>query len=152
MKRSAHITAFYVETLLMIVVMAVILMVMTGVFGYSRANSVRAKHLTEAVTVAQNTAEALTFADDLEACTAYLPLEDSSLTTEADGSEVLTGYYKWVRAAAPEEESVYRVEITRAMPVDSMCASSIAVYYDREEKPVYELETSRYLPGEEAGT
>ena len=59
MKRKQHITAFYLETLLMIVVFISIILVLTRVFGSARVQSVEAKQLTSAVTLAQNTAEAV---------------------------------------------------------------------------------------------
>lgn len=59
MKRKQHITAFYLETLLMIVVFISIILVLTRVFGSARVQSVEAKDLTTAVTLAQNTAEAV---------------------------------------------------------------------------------------------
>ena len=59
MNKKQHITAFYLETLLMIVVFISIILVLTRVFGRARVQSVQAKTLTAAVTLAQNTAEAV---------------------------------------------------------------------------------------------
>ena len=52
MKKNGHITGFYLETLLLIVVFIAIILVLTQVFGLAQVQSVRAKQLTEAVTLA----------------------------------------------------------------------------------------------------
>ena len=57
MKKNGHITGFYLETLLLIVVFIAIILVLTQVFGLAQVQSVRAKQLTEAVTLAGNAAE-----------------------------------------------------------------------------------------------
>ena len=59
MKKKQHITAFYLEALMMIVVFISIILVLTQVFGSARSQSAGARRLTEAVTLAQNTAEAV---------------------------------------------------------------------------------------------
>ena len=46
MKKQEHITAFYVETLLLILVFIAIILVLTHVFGLGKVQSSRAKLLT----------------------------------------------------------------------------------------------------------
>ena len=57
MKQKRHITGFYIETLLLILVFVSIILVITNIFGMARVSSARARHLTTAVALAQNTAE-----------------------------------------------------------------------------------------------
>ena len=59
MKKNGPITAFYLETLLLIVVFIGIILVLTQVFGLSRTQSREARRLTDAVILAQNGAEAV---------------------------------------------------------------------------------------------
>jgi len=58
MKGEQHITSFYVEALLLIAAFIGILLALTRVFGLSRNESLRAKLLTNAVTLAENAADA----------------------------------------------------------------------------------------------
>ncbi len=64
MKSHASITAFYLETLLLVVVFVSVLLVLTDVFGRSRAQSANAGDVNCAVTLAQNTAEAFAAAEN----------------------------------------------------------------------------------------
>ena len=63
MKKGQPITAFYVESLLLILVFIGILLALTQVFGLSRNESLRAKLLTNTVTLAQNAADDLFMED-----------------------------------------------------------------------------------------
>ena len=58
MKKHSHITGFYLETLMLIVVFVLIILVLTQVFGLAQMQSTRAKHLNGAVVLAQTAAEA----------------------------------------------------------------------------------------------
>ena len=82
MKRKQHITAFYLETLLMIVVFISIILVLTRVFGSARVQSVQAKELTTAVTLAQNTAEAVSASGSPQELQAILEEDENSLLLE----------------------------------------------------------------------
>ena len=59
MKKQSHITGFYLETLMLIVVFVLIILVLTQVFGLAQMQSTRAKELNGAVILAQNAAEAV---------------------------------------------------------------------------------------------
>ena len=59
MKKHSHITGFYLETLMLIVVFLVIILILTQVFGLAQMQSTKAKRLTGAVILAQNAAEAV---------------------------------------------------------------------------------------------
>ena len=63
MKRS-QLTSFFLEALLLVIVFVAMILVLTGVFGASHAQSKEAKFLTQAVTLAANAAEAVSAADD----------------------------------------------------------------------------------------
>lgn len=58
MKKSEHVTAFYVEVLLLMLVVTLMVLVLTNVFALSRMESATARSLTNAVSLAENAAEA----------------------------------------------------------------------------------------------
>lgn len=100
MRRSEHVTAFYVEMLLMTAVVTVMVLVLTNVFALSRMESGTAAELTEAVSLAENAAEAVSAAATPEQLMAILDgdgsaafVEDAAVTTlraDCDGGRVLT--------------------------------------------------------------
>ena len=95
MKKKGHITAFYLETLLMIVVFVSIILVLTRVFGSARAQSAKAKHLTAAVTLAQSTAEAVSAAGSPQDLHQLLNVEENALLQEdaSTGEALVTAVY-----------------------------------------------------------
>ena len=72
MKQKRHITGFYIETLLLIVVFISIILVITNIFGLARVRSAQARHLTKAVTLAQNAAEAAAASTSIDEAAAIL--------------------------------------------------------------------------------
>ena len=148
-KDTGHVTAFYVETLVMIVVLMSILLILASVFGMSRNESVRAKRLTEAVTIAQNVAEAVSVSGDFEACCEELSLENSSLNTEGEKEEEFTGRYLWKEASGKQKASYYFVRVMRSWKDTDLAEHQIRVFDSEGKDLIYELNTSCYLPGEE---
>ena len=160
MKKNHSVTAFYFETLLLIVVFLFIMLALTQVFGLARMQSVSARQLTDAVTLAGNAAEAFSYSGSPEAL-----LE---LLNEQDNAGMLpkqTGVFARYNAAGqPDAEGAFRVEITweaegspeEAGAADptagelpgSLVRSEIRVLYGKEEKEVYRLETASYKGAE----
>ena len=106
MKRKQHITAFYLETLLMIVVFISIILVLTRVFGRARLQSVEAKRLTAGVTLAQNTAEAVSASGSPQDLLDLLNEKNNAILQTADDTEetvIITLY----------DENLQPVEITQ---------------------------------------
>ena len=142
MKKKGHITAFYIETLVMITVVIGILLVLSQIMGLSRKQSIRAKRLTEAVTIAQSMAEASVGCGDL----ASFPLElgEASLGEEAEGKVVLSGTYLW--SDEGEGTTLYRVQVLRTR-MDAMAEDEISVFPAEGEEPIYTLHV-RHREGE----
>ena len=63
MKVKKHITSFYIETLILVLVFVAVILTLAQVFGLAKKQSEEAKMLTAAVTVAQNAAEAFSVSD-----------------------------------------------------------------------------------------
>lgn len=148
MKKRGEITAFYVETLVMIVVMIGILLVLTRIFGIARGESVRAKHLSEAVTIAQNIEESLQMDTSEKLPEGTLPLRDIEEKREGT-SEQYSGYYDWTDTDSTTAR-VYRVEITRQWLSDTLAKDTIAVSAEDGGEAIYTLQARSYLRGKEA--
>ena len=141
MKKKSHITSFYLETLLLIVVFIAIILVLTQVFGLGRVQSGEAKLLTNAVCLAQNTAEAVSASEDEQALlrlldengNAYVP-DDSSAAVRACYSADMT----------PDADGSLQVDVTWE-PDGSLVFSTITVTYGSDPEPVYVLDTAVYL-------
>ncbi|MBQ2218533.1 MAG: hypothetical protein II418_06290, partial [Firmicutes bacterium] len=61
--KHEHITAFYIETLLLIVSFLLVILMLTNVFGLGKRESSRAQDLTNAVRLAETGAEAFAAAE-----------------------------------------------------------------------------------------
>ena len=142
MKKNEHITAFYLETLLLIVVFLSIILVLTNIFGLGRVNSAEAERLNNAVCLAQNTAEAVSESESSEQLLNLLN-EDGNAAA-ADGG--VTAYYD--SDMRPDPDGDYRVDVTwTPAPGESgtLVSSEILVHYRDFDEPVYTLDTAVYL-------
>ena len=125
-----HITAFYLETLLLVAVFVAIILVLTGIFGVARAESSQAEHLTKAVLLAENAAEAVSVSGSLEVVRALL---DERGDSEVNGN-VLTVYEEDLQADITWE------------PEGSVVSSSVTVYWNG--KAIYTLKTAAHVQEE----
>ena len=143
MKRDGQITAFYFETLLLIVVFLLIILVLTQVFGLARQQSAAARQLTDAVTLAGNAAEAVSISAD--------PAELLALLNENGNAEELPDA-SGVRACYndeknPDPQGAFCVEVSwqpEKTARGTMVSSVIQVRHGASEKPVYSLETASF--------
>ena len=119
-----HITAFYLETLLLIAVLVAVILVLTGVFSGAKAQSARAGRLTQAVVLAENAAEAVAASDSLEAVQGLL---DENGNTRVE-DRVLTVFH-----------DAFQVHITWE-PNGALASSTITVFWNDSE--IYALETA----------
>ena len=95
MKQKGQITAFYIETLIMITVMMGILLVLSQILGISRKESIQARRLTQAVTIAQSAAEAASSAGDLDSFQEALDLESFEILPDDGDGQICQGLYHW---------------------------------------------------------
>ena len=145
MKKHAHITAFYLETLLLIIVFIGIILVLTRVSGICRSMSTDAELLSNAVCLAQNAAEAVSASDSPDTLAALL---DEGGNVHASGSGVEALYEKNM---TPDQDgdAPLRVLITWEPSLEDsrFIRSAISVYSRNRDRPVYELATAVYLEG-----
>ena len=146
MKRNGQITAFYFETLQLIVVFLAIILVLTQVFGLARQQTAAARQLTDAVTLAGNAAEAVSASAD--------PAELLNLLNENGNAEELPdasgvkAFYD--NEKNPDPQGAYRVEVSwqpEKTAGGTMISSVISVCHGSSEEPIYSLETASFREG-----
>lgn len=146
MKKQSHITGFYLETLMLIVVFVLIILVLTQVFGLAQMQSTRAKQLNGAVILAQNALEAVSASETPEDLLKLLNDNDNAVLM-ADTAGVTACYDSDLN---PDAEGNYRVEVTW-LPEETengILVHSVAeVRCDDAEAPLYRLETERFWTG-----
>ena len=146
MKKQSHITGFYLETLMLIVVFVLIILVLTQVFGLAQMQSTRAKQLNGAVILAQNAAEAAAASETPEELLKLLNDNDNAVLM-ADTVGVTACYDSDLN---PDAEGNYRVDVTW-LPEETengILVHSVAeVRCDDAEAPLYRLETERFRTG-----
>ncbi|MBO5638961.1 MAG: hypothetical protein J5916_03545 [Oscillospiraceae bacterium] len=146
MKKHSHITGFYLETLMLIVVFVLIILVLTQVFGLAQMQSTRAKQLNGAVILAQNALEAVSASETPEDLLTLLNDNDNAVLM-ADTAGVTACYDSDLN---PDAEGSYRVDVTW-LPEETengILVHSVAeVRCDDAEAPVYRLETERFRTG-----
>ena len=164
--RSEHNTAFYIETILMIVSFVAVILVLTNVFGLGKLESAKARDLTNAVRLSESAAECFAAAEGPAELTDLLGGEP--LVTLASTSSqypvpkrdrlpaMIFACYDKDLAPVPEEDSYYWVSISwtpekQAGSGDSALVQGVISVYrtgETERDPIYQLETKVYI-GEE---
>ena len=148
MKRKEHITSFYLETLLLIVVFVGIILVLTQVFGMARARSSQAKEKTSAVCLCQNAAEAFAAADSSQELVNLLNDNHNVFLESADDNQgLVNAFYNTDRK--PNENASLKIEISWkkdavGKPADDKILRHAKIRALKKEKVIYELETSAY--------
>ena len=144
MKKNRHITAFYLETLLLILVFITIILVLTQVFGLGKVQSSEAKLLTNAVCLAENAAEAVS-ASDSDGRLLQLLDENGNAERMPDTAGV-TAYYD--TDMRPDRQGAFRVDVSwlpREGETGVLVDSVIQVRCGERAKPIYTLNTAVFL-------
>jgi len=144
MKRKEHITAFYLETLVLILVFIAIILVLTSIFGMAKARSGEAKLLTNAVTLAGNAAEAVSAAGSEEELLSLLDREGNA--QKMPDTAGVTAFYD--TDMRPDPAGKLRLDVTwlpEEGEAGTLVRSAILVSYDGRTEPVYRLDTAVLL-------
>ncbi len=164
--RHEHVTAFYMETILLILCFVAVILVLTNVFGLGRLETAKAGELTDAVRLAESAAECFAAAEGPAELADLLGGEP--LVTLASASSqypvpkrdrlpaLIFACYDENLSPVPEEGSFYWVSISWEPESGtgsggSVLASSVISVYrtgKTEGDPIYQLETKVYI-GEE---
>lgn len=142
MKKKEHITAFYLETLLLILVFIAIILVLTNIFGLARGQSAAAKQLTTAVALAENAAEAVAAADSVEAVAALL---NTGGNARVENGQVEAGYDADLNPDSTRAPAFW--VYVRWEPEGALAKATISVQRGNpwSPEPIYTLETAVYL-------
>ncbi len=141
MNKHASLTAFYVETLLLVLAFVFVILVLTDVFGRSRVRSAEAADLNAAVTLAQNTAEAFAAADSPDRL-------GELLSGTSDGTSLVQAAYD--RGLAPDPDGIYTVELLwRSEPqtAGTLDYADITVRRADTGNVLYTLQTAHFRKG-----
>lgn len=141
-KKKQHITAFYMEMLVLVAVFIVVILILTKVFAMSRQQSAKAEILTNSVCLAENTAEIVAASESEETLLALLEETGNVSVLEAGGNRIFCSRYD--NEMRPAAEGSFSVEIEWT-PEDakegSFVNSTVRVYWNGGAEPVYTLET-----------
>ena len=145
--KKAQWTSFYLEALLLVAVFVAMVLVLTGVFSAARTQSRRARELSRAVTLAANTAEAVSASSDGEELLKVLN-ENGNASARADVPGVTARYDA---DGTPDPAGDFRVDVSwdpEPAGKGELVAGEILVSCGGED-PVYRLETLFYREGAE---
>ena len=142
--KKRHMSNFYIETLVLVVIFIVVILVLVKVFALSEQMSTRAGILTKAVHLAENAAEAVAASDSPEALQGLLEENGNTLLAEEGETVILNVWYD--AEMEPAAEGSIRMEITwKAEGGPDFAENRIDVYWMDEAEPAYSLETGIYL-------
>lgn len=149
--KNRHITAFYMETLVLAAVFTIVILVLARIFALSRQMGTDARILTNAVHLAENAAEAVAASDSAEALQRLLDENGNAERLEGSG----TGEEAVIRARYDEDmnplpDGSLWMDVTwepeEAAPSGrGLVRSVITVNRSGEAEPVYTLETAVYI-------
>lgn len=144
-KKKQHITAFYMEMLVLVAVFIVVILILTRVFAISRQQSARAQILTNAVCLAENAAEITAASDSEEALLALLGDGGNVSVSEEQGQKIFRARYD--SGMNPAAQGNFLVEIEwnpETGDGGSFISSIINVYWNGDTEPVYTLQTGMF--------
>jgi len=138
-------TAFYIETLAILVVFTIVTVVLVNGFVLARKLSREAGVLTDAVHLAENAAEMAAASDSGEMLFEMLDEAGNAFVLDqenrTDGSVYCAEYDSYRMPAA---DGIYHVNVSWLPQEDGLVRSVVEVYWDKETEPVYRLETAIY--------
>ena len=143
--RRRHVANFYMETLILVVVLVAVILVLTRVFAFSADLSSRAGRLTRAVHLAENAAEAVAASDGIDTLRMLLE-ENGNVQVRQEGADsILSAWYD--EDMQPVSDGKFRVEVSWGSEdaAGDFAESTVSVYWMEETEPLYVLETAVYL-------
>lgn len=146
MKKKRHITAFYMEMLVLIAVFTVTILILTKVFALAGEQSAKAQVLTNSVCLAENAAELFMASHGEEDLLAMLERNGNVDVTQESGHKNFRTRYD--NNMNPSAEGDYLVEIEwvpETSPGGTFVRGIITVYWNGQQEPVYSLETGLFL-------
>ncbi|MBR0130857.1 MAG: hypothetical protein IJM08_06110 [Firmicutes bacterium] len=139
MKKKDSITGFYIETLLLTAVFICVIVLLTSVFARARLESSRAKQLSDAVTLAQNGAEAFAAAKDPD--DVFAMLNENGNGVQIEQGETPCFRFSYNSDLEPDPSGCYYMTVPWLPESSSFVSSLIQVYFEGQEEAVYTLKT-----------
>jgi hypothetical protein len=139
MKKKDSITGFYIETLLLTAVFICVIVLLTSVFARARLESSKAKQLSDAVTLAQNGAEA--FAAAKEPDDIFALLNENGNGVQIEQGETPCFRFRYNSDLEPDPSGCYWMTVPWLPESDSFVSSLIQVYFEGQEEAVFTLKT-----------
>ena len=143
MNKSRHLTAFYVETLLLTVTLILVAMVLTRMFGLGSLESSSAKTLTAAVGLAENAAEAMSASESPEDLLSILDENNNAVCEDT----TVTAYYDADFAPASKDDHSFAVSVLWEPDpsASGLVNGTILVTDDARGNEIYRLTTAVYI-------
>lgn len=141
-------TAFTVELLGLFILLTAVITIVAGVFVMTRAHSLQARQLTEAVILAENAAEVCSAAADDDSLADKLSSLDNSSGRKSfdiagsEGETVLAVYASMKGAAESEEDGLYLITVSREYPEGTHDERPDGGSYAKDTIKVYAPEAS----------
>ena len=145
MKRTRNIV-FIVELLLLFVILLFVIVTVTRTFMASRSQSLHARHLTEAVILAESIAEVTKNTVDRESAEAAVGMMKEVQETSGWAEDTLA--VALVFTGENGVQDAFRADLAweeEKTPAGQFVSEQITLYDSGEEAPIYSLETGWYL-------
>ncbi len=142
MNNSRHTTAFYAETLLLVAVFAVVILIITRFFALGSRESAAAKNLTNAVTLAENAAEAISVSVSPEDLAKRL---DEAGNARLENGQVVCHYDAGLSAAKVDDAVLTLSASWEPSPENPRLVRSQILVTDRSGAEIYRLSTAVYI-------
>ena len=145
MKKTRN-TAFVVELLLLFILLLAVIVVITLTLMASRRQSLYARHLTEAVILAESIAEVTKNTADRESAEAAVGMMKEVQETSGWAEDTLA--VALVFTGENGVQDAFRADLAweeEKTPAGQFVTEQITLYDSGEEAPIYSLETGWYL-------
>lgn len=145
-RKRKHITAFYMETLVLVLIFTAVILVLTKVFALSGQMSGKARALTNAVHLAENAAEAVAASDSLEMLAGLLEENGNVRILRQDGQEILQARYDEAMKPAADGNVLVEVQWVPEAGVEKGLTQGV-IHVSREDsgEQLYMLKTAVYM-------
>ena len=143
MNKSRHLTAFYIETLLLTVTLILVALVLTRMFGAGSIQSASAKNLTAAVGLAENAAEAMSASKSPEDLLTYLNENNNAVCEDT----LVTAYYTDDLEPASKDDHAFEVSVLWEPDASTpgLVNGTILVQDSARGSELYKLTTAVYI-------
>ncbi|MBR1780606.1 MAG: hypothetical protein IJ751_04285 [Oscillospiraceae bacterium] len=147
MKKKISIASI-VELFGLFVILLLVIVVITETFVLTRGQSLRARHLTEAVTLAESVAEITSGADSPERAAELLGRMEGAQPPTVEGERVVSRVDFAGQADAGDDYTVCLTLQADTGRAGSYVSEVIEVYFAQDDGAIYTLSTGNYIRGD----